>query len=122
MKRVVPRSADLMCRTVRGLGPAAGKPGVVRRPLAAHVSSCLRCQADLARYRRLRRELGRLAQRIEVSPVPIAPRVARAISPELALAGPPRHNARLAATIAGATAAAASTVVFALWRRTRAAA
>ena len=116
------RSPYLVCRTVKGLGPGIVKIGALPGPLASHAASCLRCQTDLARHRRLQRELGRLAQRIEVAPVSIAPRADRATSVKLALVGRSRHNARLAATIAGATAAAASTVVFVLWRRTRAAA
>jgi len=115
------RSSDLMCRTVKGLGPAAGKSVVIRGPLATHASSCLRCQADLARYRRLRRELGRLAQYIEQSPVLMAPRVESAIGAQPALVTRRRHAARLVAAIAAATAAAAGTAAFSLWRRTRAA-
>jgi hypothetical protein len=122
MKLAVCRSVDLMCSTVKGLGPAAAYVGALPGPLATHIASCLRCQADQARYRRLRRELSRLAQRSDVAPVSVVPSVEHAISVRLALAARPRHNARLAATIAGATAAAASTVVFAVWRRTRAAA
>ena len=115
-------SADLMCRTVKGFGPVAMRAGSMPRPLAMHAASCLRCQRDLARYRRLRRELGRLAQPIDAAPMTIMPRVEQAIQPELALAPPPRHNARLAATIAGATAATAGGVYMrcgverALWR------
>jgi anti-sigma factor RsiW len=121
MKLLVSRSSDLMCRTVKGLGPAAGRAAAIRGPLATHASSCLRCQADLARYRRLRRELSGLAQRIESSPVPMAPRVERAIWAQPALITRPRRAARLAVAIAAATAAAAGTAVFSLWRRTRAA-
>ena len=48
-------SADLMCRTVKGFGPVAMRAGSMPRPLAMHAASCLHCQRDLARYRRLRR-------------------------------------------------------------------
>ena len=120
MRLLTTRPSDLMCRTVRGVGATAG--GALPGPLATHVSECLRCQAELARYRRLRRELGRLAQRREVAPISIAARVDHTISPQLAVVGRPSQNARRAATIVGATAAAASTAAFALWRRTRAAA
>ena len=122
MKLAVGGSVDFRCRTVTGFGSAAARAGVLPRPLAGHVASCLRCQTDIARYRRLRRELGRLAWRIDVAPRSIVPRVDQAIAPRLALAEPPRHNARLAATIAGATAAAVGGVVIAVWLRTRAAA
>lgn len=122
MKAAVGRSVDLMCSTAKGLGPVAARVSALPGPLATHIASCLRCQADQARYRRLHRELGRLAQRRDVAPVSVMPSVERAISVRLALAARPRHNVRLAATIAGAAAAAVSTVVFTVWLRTRAAA
>lgn len=120
MKLRVPRSSELTCRMVKAFGPAAGKAAAMRGPLATHAATCLRCQADLARYRRLRRELGRLTQRIDPAPVPIAARVERAIWAQPPPATRPRRSARLAATIAATSAAAAGTAVFSLWRRTRA--
>lgn len=42
------------------LAAAADGPDALEGDLGVHVSSCLRCQAELARQRRVRRELQRL--------------------------------------------------------------
>lgn len=51
------------------LPEALDAPGVVSPLVTAHVESCLTCQAELARYRKLLRMLGQLRQdRIELAP------------------------------------------------------
>ena len=87
---------------------------------AQHAGSCLRCQAEIARYRRLRRELGSLAATTETAPSSILPAVEEAIWTEAPDHASFRH-VRFVATIAGATAAA-GVVAVAMWRRTHTAA
>jgi hypothetical protein len=51
------------CASVASLLPAvADGDATLEGDARAHVSTCLRCQADLARYRRLRRELRTLGE------------------------------------------------------------
>ncbi len=115
------RSVNLLCRTARRLGPEIANPSRLPAVVASHVRSCLRCQADAVRYRRLRRELGSLADRIEAAPPFLLTGVEQAISAQLASSAGSRQHAHLAATIAGTAAAAASAVAVAMWRRARAA-
>ena len=48
---------------------AAADDGVLAGEARVHVGACLRCQAELANYRRLRRSLQQLAD----APVPVDP-------------------------------------------------
>ena len=51
----------MRCETIdRRLSESFEDPGALDADLAAHVGGCLRCQAELVRYRRLRHELARL--------------------------------------------------------------
>jgi hypothetical protein len=49
--------------------------------LVAHVEICLRCQAEAARYRSLRRRLGAVANEVLVAPSALAPGVIARIEP-----------------------------------------
>ena len=114
------RSVNLKCRATRRLVPETLDPDRLPAGLAQHAASCLRCQAEMARYRRLRRELGALAAQTQPAPATIAPRVEEAIWGGDTEGRAGRHANRVVATLAGA--AAASVVAVAMWRRTRVAA
>lgn len=122
MKTDMNPSFPVMCRAIRALGPDIGGIGRMPAPLAHHASSCLRCQAEVIRYRRLRRELVALADRVNSAPPTLLTNVAHAVQGESAHQVPPPRRTRVVAQIAGATAAAASLAAVAMWRRTRAAA
>jgi hypothetical protein len=111
------RSTNLKCRAVKGLGPDLVVASRLPAPLAHHASSCLRCQAEVARYRRLRRELGALSE-LERAPHTLLGRVEQNVWAEAAEAAGNGRSARVAATVAGATAAA-SVMAVAMWRRAR---
>jgi len=114
------RAANLRCKAVKGLGPDLVEVNRLPAALAQHAASCLRCQAEVARYRRLRRELGSLATTTEPAPSSILPGVEQAIWTE-SENDTSHRNARFVATLAGATAAA-GVVAMAMWRRTHTAA
>ena len=109
------RAANLKCMAVKSLGPDLTDVDGLPAALAQHAGSCLRCQAEVARYRRLRRELGSLAATTESAPSSILPAVEEAIWNEATGSANHRHT-RFVATIAGATAAA-GVVAVAMWRR-----
>jgi hypothetical protein len=84
-------------------------------PARDHVASCLRCQAELAAHRRLRRSLRALAD----APVPLDPRLLHDIAIVL-----DRHDGRVArrvpgyaAATLGGLAAAAGVIAFAARQR-----
>ena len=114
------RTASLKCKAVKGLGPDLATTDRLPAALAQHAASCLRCQAEMARYRRLRRELGSLAASTEPASPTILAGVEQAIASEARQHETTRH-ARFVATLAGATAAA-GVVAVAMWRRTHTAA
>jgi len=116
------RPNNLKCRAVKSLGPNLVEASLVPIALSHHASTCLRCQAEVARFRRLQRGLSGLVDQIEPAPSSLVDRVEHAIWADTTATGAQHHAARVAATIAGATAAAASVVAVALWRRARAAA
>ena len=93
---------------------------LVRILARTHTASCLSCQAELARYGKLRRRLAAMAEEVVPAPGPIA----AAVAAEIATDAPPQSVKTMAspgAVIAAAsavTAAAAGAVVVAVWRRT----
>jgi anti-sigma factor RsiW len=112
----------LTCRAVRFQLPSLDDPDHLTASLAAHMESCLACQAEAARYRRLQRSLGGLATRVQSAPVGLVANVeARldGVEPEPMTA--PARAARVAAA-AGAVVAAAGTVAMVRWMRARSAA
>ena len=114
------RASQLKCRAVKGLGPDVADSSRLPGPLAHHAASCLRCQAEVARYRRLRRELGALSE-TERAPQALVARVEQTIWADEDSEAVKRRSGRVMATVAGATAAAGMVVV-AMWRRARTAA
>ena len=109
------------CSLVRSLAPSPeGAPPGGR--LGSHVSQCLSCQAELARYNRLRRQLGLLADVVELVP----PLLVAAVESEIGAAtegstspGRSPHVGRAAAA-GGAFAAAAGAAAVLVWRHSKA--
>ena len=109
------------CRVVQTLAPSRDiRPFSAR--LDGHVNACLACQAELARYGRLQRQLASLAEVVTEAPEPLAAAVARSIAsgeqphePERGIA----HPARVAAAAGAVVAAAAGAAAVAVWRHSR---
>jgi hypothetical protein len=97
-------------------------PGALDRDEARHVGRCLRCQADLAQYRRLRRALRAIGH--QAVPVPAGLGTDVLVGLDDALDRRERHRAtgRRAAYLGGLAAATAagvgSVLVLATRRRT----
>jgi anti-sigma factor RsiW len=109
------------CRIVQSLAPTRDVSPFSAR-LDRHVGTCLTCQAELARYGRLRRQLASLAEVVSAAPEPLAVSIATAISsdgephePEKGFA----HPARVAAAAGAVVATAAGAVAVAVWRHSR---
>lgn len=110
------------CRAVRAILPSLDDPRALRGPSAAHLGVCLRCQAEAARYRRLRRSLAVISRRTETAPAGLVGAVAQRLTEADAQAPEaPARAARVVAT-AGAVVAAAGTVAMVRWMRARSAA
>jgi hypothetical protein len=109
------------CRVVQSLAPTRDlRPFSAR--LDSHISACLTCQAELARYGRLRRQLAALAEVVSEAPQPLAAAVATAISSDVAPLDTKRPSAHLAGVAAAAgaiVAAAAGAAAVAVWRHSR---
>jgi anti-sigma factor RsiW len=110
------------CVVVRLLAPSADV-SVLSGRLAAHVGGCLSCQAEIARYGKIRRELTSLAAVVVPAPASLAAAVGQAIAsidepaePSSALS----HPARVAAAVGTVAAAAAGAVAVAVWRHPKA--
>lgn len=109
------------CRLVQSLAPTRDVSPFSAR-LDRHVATCLTCQAELARYGRLQRQLASLADVVSEAPQPLADAVATAIAsgevPEDG-AETAMHPARVAAAAGAVVAAAAGAAAVAVWRHTR---
>jgi hypothetical protein len=112
---------NLACRLTRAQHPLADAGTSIARPLASHVSSCLRCQAESVRYRTLRRDLAALASRIETAPSGLAGEIAvRIHDASTASDAAAARSVRVGAgAAAGAVVAAVGTVVMVRWLRAR---
>ena len=111
------------CRIVRTLAPSASIAGLSGR-LDAHVSTCLACQAELARYGRLRRQLSALSDVLDAAPAPLVAAVEYVIAGSGTTTGTgdrSSHPARVAAAAGAVVAAAAGAVAVAVWRHSKAA-
>ena len=109
------------CRVVQALAPSQGG-GFLSVRLNAHVSTCLACQAEIARYGKLRRQLAALADVMVAAPEPLTAAVATVIasSPDgLRLGTGSGQIGRIAAATGAVVAAAAGAAVVALWRSSR---
>lgn len=122
MRSERPGGTEPACREVAELLPGVVDASAVLDARAAHhVESCLRCQAELAQYRRLQRALRRLhAQAVEPAPGLLADVLASLADPRWEdgagshEALPARRHGRTAAYLGGlavATAAAGAAVV-----------
>lgn len=100
------------CMFVRSLAPSVAESALPDR-LDRHTANCLACQAELARYSKLRRRLAAMAMVVEPAPQTLAAEVAVSIQDPRDLPGRSsrrRHLARAAAA-AGAVAAATAGAV-----------
>ncbi len=115
---------NVACRATRVALSVADDSGSMPARLESHLGSCLACQAEAARYRKLRRALAGLANEIVDAPAALPAMVEARLDldgvDEIAARPSPRVG-RVAAA-AGAAVAAAGTVVVVRWLRTRAAA
>lgn len=110
------------CLVVRSLAPSA-EMSVLAGRLEGHIATCLSCQAEMARYGKLRRRLASLADVVVDAPAPLVSAVGRAISSgETAADSEARqsHPARVAAAAGTVVAAAAGAVAVVAWRHSKA--
>ena len=110
------------CLVVRSAAPTADLSGLSRR-LESHIDACLSCQAEMARYGRLRRQLAALADVVEEAPAPLVTAVEHAIGAGETGPSPSvrqLHPARVAAAAGAVVAAAAGAVAVAMWRHSKA--
>ena len=109
-----------MCRAVRMWAPSGGE-GVIASRLDAHVRTCLACQAEFARYGKLRRHLAGMAEDVVTAPESLAAAVATAItrSEDSVPRGSENSMGRIIAATSAVTAAAAGTIAVILWRHSR---
>lgn len=87
-----------------------------------HVNECLSCQAEMARYGKLRRQLAAMADVVVAAPEPLVAAVAAAIASVETpddLAGGIAHPARVVAAAGTVVAAAAGAVAVAVWRHSK---
>jgi anti-sigma factor RsiW len=110
---------SVACRFARVQMPLVDVDDTFPGPLTAHVSSCLRCQAESARYRSLRRNLAGLTSRLEPAPAGLAGQVSARITasesvPDVLRSRPPR-----VAAATGVVVAVAGTLAMVRWLRTR---
>ena len=98
------------------------EPGTLDDAQAHHLGRCLRCQADLAQYRRLRRAMGSMAGELVVVPPGLATELLVGIDDALERQARQRVAGRRAAYLGGLAAATAAGVggvlVLATRRRT----
>ena len=96
------------CTVVRMRLPGVDSVDQLGERLATHVETCLRCQAEAARYRTLRRQLGALSRRELAAPATLVPSVVVRIAREEAQTMmDPRVGLRRAAVAISAAAGAA---------------
>ena len=110
------------CLVLRSLAPSTDVSALSSR-LDAHLGECLCCQAEMARYGRLRRELGSLAAVVVPAPASLVTAVERVIASTDEPAGPSSaitHPARVVAAGGAVVAAAAGAVAVAVWRNSKA--
>ena len=109
------------CRVVRSLAPSRDF-GALSMALDGHISSCLACQAEIARYGKLRRQLAALSDVVVAAPEPLVAAVVAAItaaeSDEESDTGM-AHPGRVAAAAGAVVAAAAGAVAVAVWRHSK---
>lgn len=110
------------CAVVRSLAPGADVSALSRR-LDSHLGACLACQAEMARYAKLRRQLASLVDVIVPAPGPLVAAVEQAIASgdqPAKLDSTDSHPAHVAAAAGALAAAAAGAVAVAVWRHSKA--
>ncbi len=109
------------CRVVRSLAPTRDF-GALSMMLDGHIGACLACQAEIARYGKLRRQLAALSDVVVAAPEPLVAAVVAAItsadSEEETDKGM-AHPGRVAAAAGAVVAAAAGAVAVAVWRHSK---
>lgn len=109
-----------MCVAAQSLAPTTDIAGLSPR-LHNHVAVCLSCQAEMARYSRLRRQLASLADVVDQAPAPLVAAVEHAIAAgDVAADSDSAPPSRIAAAAGAVVAAAAGATAVALWRNSRA--
>ncbi len=114
---------SLRCVAVRLSLPTMDRVAWQEGRLGRHATSCLRCQAETARYRKLHRSLEALGQITEAAPASLLAGVEHAIGGPPVESSPVRGRLAGIAAAAGAVAAAAAgTAAVVAWRRVHGAA
>ena len=98
---------NLTCSIARVRMPDPGPDRRRSTRLARHTETCLRCQAEAARYRSLQRRLRDLSSEIVIAPDGIPEAVIREISAAPVGVEPASHRSRLRTVVAMAAASAA---------------
>lgn len=112
-----------VCQLVdRALPAAFGDVAGLPVPLRTHAKACLRCQVEVARYRKLARHLAALSGVVVPAPTALAPAVMQEIGAPDSLVPDAGSRVGRAAAAAGALVAAAGTVAVVRWIRTHSAA
>lgn len=115
------------CTIVRTRLPGVDSVDELGERFAAHVSTCLSCQAEAARYRSLRRHLGALAEDALTAPDTLVPAIVAGMNePFVDEVAERRFSKRQAVAMSAAAgaaiaAAAGTAIVFGLRRVSRAA-
>lgn len=110
------------CAVVRSLAPA-GDISALSSRLDRHLGECLSCQAEVARYRKLRRQLASLGEVVAPAPASLVAAVERALATGTdggAGDAGESHPAHVAAAAGAVVAAAAGAVAVAVWRHSKA--
>jgi hypothetical protein len=108
------------CHMVRFLAPSHSDTALSGQ-LNRHVSACLSCQAEIARYGKLRRHLAALSDFTVDAPRPLVATVSAAIAaPDPIISPEPvSHVGRIVAASSAVAAAAVGAIAVVLWRSSR---
>lgn len=88
-------------------------------PLEGHLATCLRCQAERARQRRLERELAGLRHRVIPAPVTVGASRVVVVDDDLREPAQRRLGHGAIGALAGVAAVAAGGAAYAAWRMVR---
>ena len=113
------------CAVVRMRLPGVDSVDELGERLAVHVETCLRCQAEAARHRALRRRLGALSRDVITAPITLVPSVVARIevdepeteTPRDLRVGLRRAAVAMSAAAGAAVAATAGTIIVVGLRR-----
>ena len=110
------------CRVVALRLPGVDDDAELGPRLSSHVQTCLRCQAEAAKYRSLQRRLGALEETTYPAPEGLVSSVMRRLSDPVAALKPTRRHlvpsrATIAAAATGAAVVATAGTVAVMLRR-----